>query len=184
MCLHKFCRYISFVFFFNRSFVTCFVVLLTKFQVKTKLENPTRYHVIQKQKNQVKQYLSESYKQSHNWSDQAPDQISNDEASELPPLRQASSYTPLQQNQVPATIEQKSQSYEYGKMMHIQNQTLISSNGANTAPHSSSTNGAQFYFSGRFSNVTASPSESAMSPSISSVATSASEVSEIFYLLN
>lgn len=32
------------------------------------LENPTRYHVIQKQKNQVRQYLSESFQQSE-WSD-------------------------------------------------------------------------------------------------------------------
>lgn len=31
------------------------------FQVQTKLENPTKYHVIQKQKSQVKQYLSESF---------------------------------------------------------------------------------------------------------------------------
>ncbi|KAF7267518.1 hypothetical protein GWI33_019259 [Rhynchophorus ferrugineus] len=30
-------------------------------EVQTKLENPTRYHVMQKQKNQVKQYLSESF---------------------------------------------------------------------------------------------------------------------------
>lgn len=33
-------------------------------QVRTVLENPTRYHVIQKQKNQVRQYLSESFQQS------------------------------------------------------------------------------------------------------------------------
>lgn len=31
------------------------------FQVRTVLENPTRYHVIQKQKSQVRQYLSESF---------------------------------------------------------------------------------------------------------------------------
>ncbi|XP_050314480.1 transcription factor EC isoform X2 [Anthonomus grandis grandis] len=30
-------------------------------EVQTKLENPTRYHVMQKQKSQVKQYLSESF---------------------------------------------------------------------------------------------------------------------------
>nr|CAI5850834.1 unnamed protein product [Callosobruchus analis] len=30
-------------------------------QVQTKLANPTKYHVMQKQKNQVKQYLSESF---------------------------------------------------------------------------------------------------------------------------
>ncbi|XP_021931882.1 transcription factor EC isoform X2 [Zootermopsis nevadensis] len=32
-------------------------------QVRTGLENPTRYHVIQKQKSQVRQYLSESFQQ-------------------------------------------------------------------------------------------------------------------------
>lgn len=35
-------------------------------QVQTKLENPTRYHVIQKQKSQVRQYLSESFQQPLN----------------------------------------------------------------------------------------------------------------------
>lgn len=32
------------------------------FQVRTLLENPTRYHVVQKQKNQVRQYLHESFR--------------------------------------------------------------------------------------------------------------------------
>ncbi|KAL2738989.1 microphthalmia-associated transcription factor isoform X4, partial [Vespula squamosa] len=31
-------------------------------QVRTLLENPTRYHVVQKQKNQVRQYLQESFR--------------------------------------------------------------------------------------------------------------------------
>ncbi|XP_049821556.1 transcription factor EC isoform X2 [Aethina tumida] len=35
-------------------------------EVQTKLENPTKYHVIQKQKSQVKQYLSESFQQHGN----------------------------------------------------------------------------------------------------------------------
>lgn len=43
----------------------CLLLLL---QVRTVLENPTRYHVIQKQKNQVRQYLSESFQQSE-WND-------------------------------------------------------------------------------------------------------------------
>lgn len=34
--------------------------------MRTVLENPTRYHVIQKQKNQVRQYLSESFHQNPN----------------------------------------------------------------------------------------------------------------------
>ncbi|XP_011304746.1 transcription factor EC isoform X2 [Fopius arisanus] len=33
-------------------------------QVRTLLENPTRYHVVQKQKNQVRQYLHESFRSS------------------------------------------------------------------------------------------------------------------------
>lgn len=32
--------------------------------MRTGLENPTRYHVIQKQKSQVRQYLSESFQQN------------------------------------------------------------------------------------------------------------------------
>lgn len=35
-------------------------------QVQTKLENPTKYHVMEKQKTQVKQYLSESFQASSN----------------------------------------------------------------------------------------------------------------------
>ncbi|KAJ8918758.1 hypothetical protein NQ315_015078, partial [Exocentrus adspersus] len=35
-------------------------------QVQTKLENPTKYHVIEKQKTQVKQFLSESFQSTGN----------------------------------------------------------------------------------------------------------------------
>ncbi|XP_018578937.1 transcription factor EC [Anoplophora glabripennis] len=41
-------------------------VPLQVLQVQTKLENPTRYHVMEKQKSQVKQYLSESFQASSN----------------------------------------------------------------------------------------------------------------------
>lgn len=44
-------------------------------QVRTVLENPTRYHVIQKQKTQVRQYLSESFQQSQ-WSDNGSSYVS------------------------------------------------------------------------------------------------------------
>ncbi|XP_026475258.1 microphthalmia-associated transcription factor isoform X2 [Ctenocephalides felis] len=40
-------------------------------QVRTVLENPTRYHVIQKQKSQVRQYLSESFSKHQNGSSDA-----------------------------------------------------------------------------------------------------------------
>ncbi|TMW51960.1 hypothetical protein DOY81_002950 [Sarcophaga bullata] len=46
-------------------------------QVRTILENPTRYHVIQKQKNQVRQYLSESFKNQTDWSGRAANSMAN-----------------------------------------------------------------------------------------------------------
>ncbi|XP_018332309.1 transcription factor EC [Agrilus planipennis] len=46
------------------------------FQVQTKLENPTRYHVMQKQKSQVRQYISESFQQPQNFfNTQCPPQV-------------------------------------------------------------------------------------------------------------
>lgn len=38
------------------------VSLFSQIQVRTLLENPTRYHVVQKQRNQVRQYLHESFR--------------------------------------------------------------------------------------------------------------------------
>lgn len=140
-------------------------------QVKTKLENPTRYHVIQKQKNQVRQYISESFKQT-NW----PMTFS-----EADQERHPSSFTGQQMYSLPTTIEHRSQSLEYGKMLHTQKQNPIaSSSGFNTGP-SSSTSGGQYFlpFGGKYANITASSSESAISPSISSVATSASDAEDL-----
>lgn len=47
------------------------IIISIVLQVRTVLENPTRYHVIQKQKNQVRQYLSESFQQS-DWNENQP----------------------------------------------------------------------------------------------------------------
>lgn len=39
-------------------------------KVQTALENPTRYHVIQKQKNQVRKYLNESFQNPSTWANE------------------------------------------------------------------------------------------------------------------
>lgn len=133
--------------------ITC--LFLT--QVKTKLENPTRYHVIQKQKTQVRQYLSESFSQSH-----MPHRQTNSLGASLLATQHA-----LRSPQPQPEI--KSHSLEY--MQYNNN------NNNNSTPTPSSGQ-QQFYFPNhsRLNSVTASPSEGAMSPSISSVVTSGSEV--------
>lgn len=76
-------------------------------QVRTILENPTRYHVIQKQKNQVRQYLSESFKNQTDWSGRAANSLSN--------LRvTVASSNPNQQQQQHQTNERSSSSYTLG----------------------------------------------------------------------
>ncbi|XP_065354947.1 uncharacterized protein DDB_G0283357 [Calliphora vicina] len=75
-------------------------------QVRTILENPTRYHVIQKQKNQVRQYLSESFKTQTDWSGRAANSQAN--------LRvTVASSNPNQQQQL-QNNERSSSSYTLG----------------------------------------------------------------------
>lgn len=117
--------------------------------------------MIQKQKTQVRQYLSESFSQSHM------------------PSRQANSLTAslmagtsLHNNNTQSIRpELKSHSLEY---MH----GAASGQYNSTTPTPSSSGQPSFFFpNSRLNSVTASPSEGAMSPSISSVVTSGSEVS-------
>ncbi|KRT83672.1 hypothetical protein AMK59_3881 [Oryctes borbonicus] len=108
-------------------------------QVQTKLENPTRYYVMQKQKNQVKQYLSESFQQPTN----------NSLLSHLYPR-----VCPQQTNSAPGLTN----NYSNGNTVNV--------NGLYGHSHPSYNTGAS-----------PSPSEAppAMSPALSSGATSASE---------
>lgn len=124
---------------------------------------------MQKQKTQVRQYLSESFKQSH---------LESRGGRQTNSLG-ASLMRDQMRPQLSKPMEQKSQSLEFGQLQL---------NGSGT-PGSSGAN-QQFYFPGgssRFSSVTASPSEGAMSPSMaSSVVTSGSEVSGwlMYYFCN
>lgn len=114
---------------------------------------------MQKQKTQVRQYLSESFKQTH---------ISR-QANSLG----ASLMREQARNNLPKPMEQKSQSLEFSQLQLNNSSSTPGSNSANQ----------QFYFpnNSRFSSVTASPSEGNMSPSLaSSVVTSGSEVSGFF----
>lgn len=169
-----------------------FVALSMQFvfiQVRTKLANPTRYHVIQKQKSQVKQFLSESFK-------------STDSLNNLIP------YTVAQHNSMsPTAIASKSQppttcnspmsksNTNFRLLNHISNRngsimshsaSDVVANGHQSGEYSSgpsgSNNSLPFMFQSRFNNITASPSEvapSAMSPTLSSVATSITSASEV-----
>lgn len=155
-------------------------------QVRTKLANPTRYHVIQKQKSQVKQFLSESFK-------------STDSLSNLIP------FPVVQHNMAPSASSSKSQpattcnspmsKTNFRLLHHITNRngSIMSHsasdaalNGHKSLDYSSSGLGSNtslpFMFQQRFNNITASPSEvasSAMSPTLSSVATSITSASEV-----
>lgn len=158
-------------------------------QVRTKLANPTRYHVIQKQKSQVKQFLSESFK-------------STDSLHNLIPQ------TVIQHSMAPSAASTQSQpatacnspisksNTNFRLLSHIQNRNGVMTQSANDAhlnghlnrslDYSSlatgSTTSLPFLYQQRFSNVTASPLEvasAAMSPTLSSVATSHTSASEV-----
>jgi hypothetical protein len=158
------------------------------YQVRTKLANPTRYHVIQKQKSQVQQFLSESFKSDHNL---------------IPyPVIQHNSMSPSatsSKSQPPTTCNSpmSKSNTNFRLLTHISNRngstmshsaSDVAVNGYNrqsgefSSGPSGSNNSLPFLFQQRFNNITASPSEvasSAMSPTLSSVATSVTSASEV-----
>jgi hypothetical protein len=107
-------------------------------QVQTKLANPTRYHVIQKQKSQVRQYLSESF--------QAPGN--------------ASFLANLHNNSVPQTHSAPMGTVPPGSLTPVMPPQPV----AHSHP---------------FQVSCPSPDAAAMSPALSSGATSTSEVSKV-----
>ncbi|KAL7020649.1 hypothetical protein ACKWTF_011596 [Chironomus riparius] len=150
-------------------------------QVRTQLSNPTKYHVIQKQKNQVREYLSESFKSSDTLHNLIP-------------------YPVLQHNNINGNslIASKSQpattcnspgvkpNVNSKLLNHVKNNNLLS-HSANEMLHvqsldyssgqSASNNSFPFVLQQHRYIAAASP-QSAMSPSISSVATSVTSASE------
>jgi hypothetical protein len=165
--------------------ISMFLVFL---KVRTKLENPTRYHVIQKQKNQVRQYLSESLQTTGGiWGPTAAKHNNTNitsASSSLLNLQTASLNHNMhniqhhQENQQSSLI---SQSIDYHSInIGINSDTAFSVEGNCEIMKGNLSNGSVPFFvqnNGRY----VSPTESAMSPGMSSVATSASEVSQSIY---
>lgn len=155
-------------------------------QVRTKLANPTRYHVIQKQKSQVKQFLSDSFKSSDSLHNLIPYSV----------LQHGSMSPSASSKSQPATTcnsPMSKSNTNFRLLNHINSRNGVMSQSANEAngQHQSleyssglsgSNNSLPFMFQQRFNNITASPSEvasSAMSPTLSSVATSITSASEV-----
>ena len=157
------------------------------FQVRTKLANPTRYHVIQKQKSQVKQFLSESFKSTDSLHNLIPY-----------PVIQHSAMPPSASKSQPATTcnsPMTKSNTNFRLLNHITNRngTIISQSASDVNGHqnqsleyssggpSGSNNSLPFLFQQRYNNIAGSSSEiaSAMSPSLSSVATSITSASEV-----
>lgn len=131
-------------------------------KVRTALENPTRYHVIEKQKSQVRQYISESFGNvSHNGFFCPPASSTGKQQK----LRSSGTAFIQSIQSAPCTI-----------ISDDPNDSLCGNSGY--AAHIPSDVHSEFLSS----HPNESPDTQTVSPSLSSVATSASEVS-IFYCL-
>jgi microphthalmia-associated transcription factor len=153
-------------------------------QVRTKLANPTRYHVIQKQKSQVKQFLSESFKSSESLLPSSVLELSTQPslASRSQPATACSS--PMTKSNTNFRLLSHIQSRNGGLMSQSASDALAQHK--QSLEYSSGPTGSNqslpFLFQSRFGHATASPSEAAsaaMSPTLSSVATSVTSASEV-----
>ena len=137
-------------------------------QVRTLLENPTRYHVVQKQKNQVRQYLHDSFGGAD---DDVGGLTTSSSAGSLCSVGSSvdAHFGPVEAAGLPMAVH----STPPGPALNHQLGPQMSS-----YPHAPSAvnrghpNGQE---------VGSDPTTGAMSPSLSSVATSNSEVSSLFY---
>jgi MITF/TFEB/TFEC/TFE3 N-terminus len=146
------------------------------------LENPTRYHVIQKQKNQVRQYLSESLQTTGVWGDtttkpaSVSGSLSNLQIGSLNHNMKGDNNGQHHQQQQQKQQHQKSQMKPHSIDYHS-----ISIGTSSTDTGRASGSSVPFFVQNNGSYV--SPTEPPMSPGMSSVATSASEVSPMSSLL-
>lgn len=182
-------------------------------QVQTKLENPTRYHVIEKQKSQVRRYLSESFQQPHEVSTSLLSAHTHSQGHHSHPgiiNTMGVPYNPALQSHNQNVMYGQSLSHSQGQtvnrnqghcqgqnMNHGQGHKLITQQGQNLNPspgqlsqnvhcnsqalqngHNRNQGSTPVSLMGSNQNTvpSVSPDAVAMSPSISSVATSASEV--------
>lgn len=156
--------------------------------MQTKLENPTRYHVIEKQKSQVRQYLSESFQQPGELSSHLQSQCQEGGVMQGP---QGPYSHPGAGGGVPCAASQQAhhqQANSYGAGLHAQHGQYLSVQ----TPHHGHGHGqghdptqaqattptpVPLAAPAPYTGHNVSPDTAAMSPSLSSVATSTSEVS-------
>lgn len=185
-------------------------------QVQTKLENPTRYHVIEKQKSQVRQYLSESFQQPNEVSSLLSAHTHSQGHHSHPgtnimgvpynPNLQAHNQNLIYQNQsINPQVHGYSHNQSQGQSLnHCNGQNLnqnqghnLNSQGQSLKPspgknlnhqnnhnhnmqnQSQSSTPVSFMGTKQYTGPSVSPDAAAMSPSLSSVATSASEVRKL-----
>ncbi|KAL5283739.1 MITF family protein [Megaselia abdita] len=156
-------------------------------QVRTVLQNPTRYHIVQKQRNQVRQFLSESVKQTNGWSEppqQSAPNISNSLQNASPSVPDINSRN---RDNTSDYFSEKSLSVSasnynnYGKLKNLNNKTTAQCNALTKNKkvlpncNNSRKNGMPTVVSYFQEHPNSATSDAAMSPSISSVATSHSE---------
>ena len=151
---------------FNEIIVLFFLIFV---QVRTLLENPTRYHVVQKQKNQVRQYLHESFRSGD--SDGTNGIVSGSIGSEIgsggtssvdtgPPMSQVQPMVVQSAPPGPAVHQPKPQHPHLSSYPHVPSLLGRVTGVASASPD---------------------PISGAMSPGLSSVATSNSEVSNYLW---
>lgn len=159
----------------NGSCKTCF----QNFQVRTLLENPTRYHVVQKQKNQVRQYLHESFRNS------SEHYLDGSLGSDGLGSHSAKNYEPID----PMTVQNVSSLANVSHLQHhngsgghfvLNPQGPMNAINGNHRPQ-------QHQHQQHPQQQSAEPSpeirQGAMSPALSSVATSNSEVKKFFFYI-
>lgn len=134
--------------------------------MQTVLENPTRYHVIQKQKSQVRQYLNESFQQPSN----PGTCLTSPRTPQGQAYLNSNNGTP---NTGTGTGNGNGNSYPQHPQNHLQNQH-----------HQQHSFGTGYGGLQTGSQPSASPDTAAMSPGLSSVATSTSEVSFTFFIFS
>ncbi|KAG5671862.1 hypothetical protein PVAND_002033 [Polypedilum vanderplanki] len=156
-------------------------------QVSTRLANPTKYHVIQKQKNQVKQYLSESFKSSESLYNLIPYPVlqhsNNNNGNTMAALATKSQpVTTCNSPSVKNNINAKLLNHTAIKNGNLLSQSASEMAHVQSTEYSSGQSNGSFPFVLQHRYIAAaSPSEvasSAMSPTISSVATSVTDASE------
>jgi MITF/TFEB/TFEC/TFE3 N-terminus len=161
-------------------FISFIFIFYSRLQVRTQLANPTRYHVMQKQKNQVKQYLSESFKSTESLHNLIPyPVIQHSSMTSVALASKSQPATTCNSPTVKTSTNSKLLNHVNSKngnhLSHSASEMIYTQSLDYSSGQSTSNNSFPFAFQQRYS-----PSEAASSAmSHSSVATSVTSASEV-----